>query len=439
MMIAMPTADSLTRAVPVTHAAPSRILSVDILRGLTIALMILVNDPGDPRRAYAQLDHATWNGLTLTDLVFPTFLFLVGASIIFSLGNRIARGDSRAALARNIVRRAITILLIDFFIALFPYFHFTQLRIYGVLTRIAVCYLIVGLLCLVTRRAAVLFSLGIALLLSYWILMRYVPVPGFGVPTHDIPLLDPDGNLAAVIDRGFNAFTQSVFHTGHLYEGTRDPEGMLSTLPAIATVLFGTVAGLWLRRSTAVKHRGTLTAVAGEARESRAAVHEEAMQTSGRTLAGLVLASGACLTIGFVWDAAFPINKRLWTSSYVFAAAGFSLLGLSVCYGLIDTLRLERRSTIFRASLWPWLVFGSNAITAYAVSELLIEAGGLLRIHDDASPDGRPISFWGWIYQHLFAHGHSTKNTSLAFALCYVALCFLPNLLLWRKRIFLKV
>lgn len=424
-----------------THAAPNRILSVDILRGLTIALMILVNDPGDGRHTYAQLEHAQWSGLTLTDLVFPTFLFLVGASIIFSLANRVARGESRAPLARNIVRRALTILLIDWLIALFPFFHVTQLRIYGVLTRIAICYLIVGLLCLVTRRAAVLLSLAITLLVSYWILMRFVPVPGFGVPTHDIPLLDPDRNLAAYIDRGFNAFTQSVFHTGHLYEVTRDPEGLLSTLPSIATALFGALAGLWLRRSTAVQHQGSLDLAlpANEAKREALGRTEQAVQTPGRTLAGLVTACALCLILGFAWDAAFPINKKLWTSSYVFAAAGFSLLGLSVCYGLIDTLRLERRSKIFRAALWPWLVFGSNAITAYAVSELLIEAGGLLHFSDASAIDGRPVSLWGWIYQHIFTHGHSTSNTSLAFALSYVAICFLPNLLLWRKRIFLKV
>ncbi len=434
-MVAMPA------TLPVTHAAPNRILSVDILRGLTIALMILVNDPGDGRHTYAQLEHAQWSGLTLTDLVFPTFLFLVGASIIFSLANRIARGDSRAALARNIVRRAITIILIDFFIALFPLFHLTQLRIYGVLTRIAVCYLIVGLLCLVTRRAAVLLSLAVTLLMSYWLLMRFVPIPGLGVPTHDIPLLDPDRNLTAYIDRGVNAFTQTVFHTGRLYEGTRDPEGLLSTLPAIATALFGALAGLWLRRSTAVKHQGSLDLAlpANEVERVASAKTDEAVQTPGRTLAGLVIACVVCLGIGFTWDAAFPINKKLWTSSYVFAAAGFSLLGLSVCYGLIDYLRLERRSRVFRAALWPWLVFGSNAITAYAVSELLIEAGGLMHINDPAATGGRPVSLWGWIYQHLFARGQSTNNTSLAFALCYVALCFLPNLLLWRKRIFLKV
>lgn len=434
-MVAMPSATS------VTHAAPSRILSIDILRGLTIALMILVNDSGDGRHTYAQLEHAQWSGLTLTDLVFPTFLFLVGASIIFSLGNRVARGDSRAALARNIVRRALTILLIDFFIALFPTFHLTQLRIYGVLTRIAICYLVVGLLCLVTRRAAVLLSIALTLLVGYWLLMRFVPVPGFGVPTRDIPLLDPDRNLTAYVDRGFNVFTQAVFHTGRLYEGTRDPEGMLSTLPAIATVLFGALAGIWLKRSTAVQHRGDLALSPSTINVdgSISQVQTEAPQTPARTLLGLILASAVCLAIGFFWNATFPINKKLWTSSYVFAAAGFSLLGLSVCYGLIDTLRLERRSKIFRASLWPWLVFGSNAITAYAVSELLIEAGGLLNFPDPSAPGGRPMSLWGWLYLHLFSHGQSTKNTSLAFALSYVALCFLPNLLLWRKRIFLKV
>ena len=434
-MVAMSSASS------VTHAAPSRILSIDILRGLTIALMILVNDPGDSRHTYAQLEHAQWSGLTLTDLVFPTFLFLVGASIIFSLSNRIARGDSRAALARNIVRRAVTILLIDFFIALFPRFHLTQLRIYGVLTRIAICYLVVGLLYLVTRRATVLLSLAFTMLLSYWILMRFVPVPGFGVPTHDIPLLDPDRNLTAYLDRGINGLTQAVFHTGRLYEVTRDPEGMLSTLPAIATVLFGALAGLWLRRSTAVQHHGklALAPVTTDVEGSSSPIRDEAVQTTRRTLAGLVAASVVCLVIGFWWNAAFPINKKLWTSSYVFAAAGFSLLGLSICYGLIDTLRLERRSKVFRAALWPWLVFGSNAITAYAVSELLIEAGGLMSVRDATVPNGRPLSLWSWIYLHVFSRGQSTNNTSLAFALCYVALCFLPNLLLWRKRIFLKV
>ena len=433
-MFAMPVTSATT------HAAPSRILSVDVLRGLTIALMILVNDSGDGAHTYAQLEHATWNGLTLTDLVFPTFLFLVGASIIFSLANRVSRGDSRAALARNMVRRAVTIFLIGMFLNVFPHFHLSHMRIFGVLPRIAICYLVVGLLCLVTRKAAVLASIAIALLVTYWVLMRFVPVPGYGVPTHDIPLNDPDRNLTAVIDRAFNGFTRHYLHTGHLYEGTRDPEGILSTLPSIATAIFGALTGLWLRRSTPTLHRGVLVAAEETAPGQVTAVGVQtvdAVQTPGRTFAGLVVAAVVCLTIGFLWNHSFPVNKKLWTSSYVFAAAGFSLVGLSFCYGLIDLLRLERKSAAVRAFLWPWLVFGSNAITAYAVSELLVEIAGNIHLYDKTT--SRMTNLWGWTYDNIFARGHSTDNTSLAMALAYVALCFLPNLFLWRKRIFLKV
>jgi predicted acyltransferase len=151
-----------------TIASPSnRVLSIDVLRGITIAFMILVNDPGDWGHTYEQLDHAKWNGWTLTDLVFPSFLFIVGASIILSLSGRIARGDSRRALARHIVRRSITIFLVAMALNLIPYFHFTQLRLYGVLSRIALCYLCAGLICLVTQRARNLIAIVAALLIGY--------------------------------------------------------------------------------------------------------------------------------------------------------------------------------------------------------------------------------------------------------------------------------
>src|SRR5712672_3522521 len=242
-------------------AVPARVLSIDVLRGLTIALMILVNDPGDWAHTYTQLDHAKWNGFTLTDFVFPNFLFLVGASIIFSLQSRIARSASgildkatKKTLALNILRRASLIFAIKMFLTAFPYFHYTHFRIYGVLTRIALCYLIAGLICLAvwnaTQRARALITITAALLIGYWILMRFVPIPGIGVPTHDVPLLDQDRNLTAWLDRAISAFTQSTIHTGTLYEHTRDPEGLLSTLPAIATTLLGCLTGLWLRRVT---------------------------------------------------------------------------------------------------------------------------------------------------------------------------------------------
>src|SRR5271169_242641 len=171
-----------------TSAAPARVLSVDVLRGITIAFMILVNDPGDGAHTYTQLEHAAWNGWTLTDLVFPNFLFLVGASIIFSLHSRIAKGESRSALAGHIVRRAAILFALGMFIGAFPHFHLTHLRIYGVLTRIALCYLCAGLICLATRKMSHLAIIAATLLVGYWMLMRFVPVPGFGVPTRDIPL-----------------------------------------------------------------------------------------------------------------------------------------------------------------------------------------------------------------------------------------------------------
>src|ERR1700679_2764905 len=219
-MIAMHSTLASPAAIPAgTSAAPStRVLSVDVLRGLTIALMILVNDPGDWAHTYAQLDHAKWNGFTLTDFVFPNFLFLVGASIIFSLQSRIARGESKKTLALHIVRRSFLIFAIKIFLSAFPYFHFTNLRIYGVLTRIALCYLIAGLICLVTQRVRTLAAITATLLIGYWLLMRFVPIPGIGTPTHEVPLLDQNANLAAWLDRGINAFLQRAIHTGPLYE-----------------------------------------------------------------------------------------------------------------------------------------------------------------------------------------------------------------------------
>jgi predicted acyltransferase len=214
---------------PAIATAPTRVLSIDILRGITIAFMILVNDPGDWAHTYAQLDHAEWNGFTLTDLVFPTFLFIVGASIILSMHSRLSRSAggtldraNRRTLALRILRRSAIIFALDLFFALYPHFHYTHLRLYGVLTRIALCYLCAGLICLVTQRADRLLAISAALLLGYWALMRFVPVPGFGIPTHDMPLLDPDRNLASWLDRGVTDFLQRTIHTGRLY---RHPPG----------------------------------------------------------------------------------------------------------------------------------------------------------------------------------------------------------------------
>jgi predicted acyltransferase len=425
--------ESPMKSVPAT--APQRVLSIDVLRGLTIAFMILVNDPGDWDHVYAQLDHAKWNGFTCTDFVFPSFLFLVGASIIFSLQSRLARGDSKRTLALHIVRRAATLFAIKMFLTAFPHFHWTHLRIYGVLTRIALCYLVAGLICLATQRARTLAAITATLLIGYWALMRFVPVPGFGVPTHAIPILDPDHNLAAWLDRGVNAFTQRWFHTGRLYETTRDPEGLLSTLPAIATTLIGSLTALRLRRVGPQKRKPS-------SQSKRNEVESTTNISPGYCLAGLFSTGVLSLLTGFLWNVTFPINKNLWTSSYVLYSAGWSLLLLALFYWLID-IRRANETTAGKWLLFPWLVFGSNAIFAFVFSNFMVElmlwikvpAGALVTPADPS----KPISAWLWAYRHLFARTQSNEHTSLAFALAFAAFCFLPNLLLWRKKIFLRI
>jgi predicted acyltransferase len=456
-----------------------RVLSIDVLRGLTIALMILVNDPGDWGHVYPQLDHAAWNGFTLTDFVFPNFLFLVGASIVFSIQSRIAKGETKRTLALRMFRRALTLFAIKLFLSAFPHFHVSHLRLYGVLTRIALCYLAAGLICLglwnTRHRTRILLGLAAALLLGYWALMRFVPVPGLAfashrdaVPTHAIPILDPDRNLAAWLDRAVNASTQRFLHTGSLYNHTRDPEGLLSTLPAIATTLIGCLTGLWLRRTNCeeASSRPAAASVYPKEASSRpvasSVYSKEASSrpewggvegpphlpriateiTPGRCLTGLTLTGLISLIAGLLWNPWFPINKNLWTSSYVLFSAGLSLLLLALCYWLIDIRRFNDKAA-GKAALWPWLVFGSNAITAYVVSDLIVEtmiwikvpAGTLV----DPSSPARSISAWQWTYLHLFARHGSTEITSVAFALAFTALCFLPNWFLWRRKIFLRI
>lgn len=387
--------------------ANQRVTSVDILRGLTIAFMILVNDPGDGGHVFAPLEHAAWNGWTPTDLVFPTFLFLVGVATVFSIDGRVRSGVPRQELVWQIARRAGLLFLIKAAISLYPYFHYTHMRLFGVLTRIALCYLVTASLYVWTRSAKTILGISIALLLGYWAMMRFVPIPGIGIPTQAVPLLDPDQNLAAWIDRGFSAFTLKYLHTGTLYEHTRDPEGLLSTLPSVATTMIGVWCGSLLRSTR-----------------------------KASTVAWLLLATGLFdLCAGLLWNRWFPINKNLWTSSYVLFAAGIAEISLSVLHYLFDVKKLQEHFIAAKAAIWPWLVFGSNAITAFILSNVFVKTALFIKIpHGD-----KKISLWGWIYFHWFSHGNSTEWTSLAFALCFVLICFVPVWFLWRKGIILRV
>ena len=369
-----------------------RLLSLDALRGLTIAFMIMVNNNGSDR-AWWFMKHAEWNGLTPTDLVFPTFLFVVGVSIVFAFEARLAKGESRAHLAWQTLRRAAILFALGLVVNGFPYFHLGTLRIYGVLQRIAICYLIAALFYLWDRgwqsKAAVL----ITALVGYWILMRWVPVPGLGMPGRDIPFLDKDANLVAWLDRHVLP--------GRLYEGTRDPEGLLSDLPALGTALLGILAGIWLR----TKHT-----LRGKA-------------------AGLAGAAAACLAIGSLWAIWFPLNKKLWTSSYVLVAAGVSLAILALFYWAIEVHDWRGKWT------WPWLVLGSNAIAAYIISELLGTAldvvGGWI--------NGRPFGVTRWVFVHWIAWIPNGGLASFVYSFLYMAVCFIPVWILYRKKIFLKV
>jgi predicted acyltransferase len=394
-----------------TIPAPHRWLSVDVLRGLTIGFMIMVNNNGGGNDAYWAMKHTDWNGFTPTDLVFPTFLFLVGISTVFSTQARLAKGDTKSSLLFHTVRRAITLYLLGLLVNSFPFFHLHTMRFYGVLPRIAVCYLIVAVLYLYSPSWKNKVALAIACLLGYWILMRFVPVPGYGVPTHQIPLLDKDINLTAWLDR-------QLFSPSHLYERTRDPEGLLSTLPAIATALVGMLTGIWLRstRSIAQKARG------------------------------IALASCACLLTGGLWNFTFPVNKKLWTSSYVLYAAGWSLLLLALSIYLIDIYGARRASTradnttarnadidaLTRRRFMPLLVFGTNAIAAYVLSELL--PGALDFIHPQPH-----VPFLRWFYLELLHAIPYAPMASMVYCILFALICWLPIYAMYRRRIFLKI
>jgi predicted acyltransferase len=379
---------------------PSRLLSLDLLRGLDIGFMILVNDNAD-ERAYWPLKHAEWNGFTPTDLVFPTFLFLVGISTVLSLSSRLSQGVTKTKLLARIFRRAAILYLLGLVVNSFPFFHLSTMRFYGVLPRIAICYLLVAVFYLISPGWKSKAVVAATALIGYWILMRFVPVPGYGIPTHGVPLLDRDGNLTAWIDR-------QLFSASHLYERTRDPEGLLSTIPAVGTALLGMITGIWLRSTRALKQKAN----------------------------GIAIAGLSSVLLGGLWNLSFPINKKLWTSSFVLFAGGFSMLLLAASIWLIDVPSSEesksqrsQRSPVFT----PLLVFGTNAIAAYALSELL--ASGLPNVHVR-----RGVDILGAFYQLILGVvPHDPALSSLIYSLCYVLMCWIPIYIFYRRKIFIKI
>jgi predicted acyltransferase len=393
-------------------AAQQRVQSVDVLRGIMIAFMILVNDPGDWGHVFAPLDHAEWNGWTLTDLVFPTFLFLMGVSLLYSLDSRRAKGDCNKTLTGHVVLRSVKIFLLGFALVFFPRMHWQGMRIYGVLPRIAACYLLAGLWMVWIpkggrRRAVAIGSAVVVLLAGYWAVMRWVPVPGIGLPGRDVPVAAMNQNLNDWLDRTVLVWTRHWLHTGALFHRTRDPEGLLSTFPAVASTLMGALAGMLMRRGAGVP----------------------------RILLRLALAGAVCVLMGEIWSVWMPINKNLWTSSYVLLAAGWAAIALAALSWMVEARPLPWPRWL-RVVCWPWLVYGSNAIVAYCVSAVIVKGMLYYRLAD---ADGDRHSLLELTYEHGFAWNGSTEWTSLAFAVAFVVVCFLPNWWLWRRKWFLKI
>jgi predicted acyltransferase len=412
---------SPSTAVPASaplSAAP-RLASLDVMRGLTIAGMILVTDPGTYSAVFPPLTHAAWQGATPTDMIFPAFLFMVGVSTVFSIEARMRRGATPAALIVHILIRTVVLLVLGLLVNGFPFYDLHHLRIPGILQRIALCYAAAALLYLTiarvgkaesavessaqnatTRTAAVLIIAIAILLIGYWALLRYFPGPGFGPARYDSL-----GYLGAYIDR-------AVFTTRHLwawgltpgYGVTYDPEGLLSTLPAFANTLLGVLTGVWLR-----------------------------MPRPARSKAADLLYFGALLfLVAWPLSSLMPINKRIWTSTFALLSGGVALLAFALLYWLLD-IRSAPRWT--RRALGLLRIFGTNAIAAFVLSSFITAT--LDAVHFNIA--GVTLSLHHAAHQYLFAPWLPPRIGSLAYALAIVALNGAFLYPLYRKRLYLRV
>ena len=449
-----------------------RILSLDVFRGMTIAAMVLVNNPGTWSSIYGPLKHAEWHGLTPTDWIFPFFLFIVGVAIPIALKKRIEEGIT-AAVYRKIVSRALVIFALGLAISVMPFFqfaatdaadwvkvliwlamtaglfflllrswsaaafaiglsvagivvlnltgsgpvpyNFSTMRIPGVLQRIAICYLVVALIYLHTNWRQ---QLGIAavLLLGYWALMTLIPVPGCEVTSID----DKACNLAAWLDRAL--LTEShIWRSAKVY----DPEGILSTLPAIATTLTGVLTGSWLLSKGSFSGRGQENIP--DNATTRLHYHREAKWSNAAS--GMFFVGTVILAIGYIWSYYFPLNKSLWTSSYVLVTSGLALLTFASCFWLIDIQGYKKWA-------WPFAVFGVNALPLFVFSGIMARMMGAYRA---TGADGENVSVQKWVYDNVFLSMAQPIDASLLYALSFICFWLFLMWLLYRKRIFIRV
>jgi len=369
-----------------------RLISLDVFRGITIAGMILVNNPGTWTKVYKPLLHAPWHGWTPTDFIFPFFLFIVGVAMSLSLSKRIERGDSKSELYAKIIRRTLIIFAIGIFLQLFPKFNFSELRIPGVLQRIALCYFFASVLMLHFNKK---WQIGwaIFLLMIYWILVKLVPVPGYGAG-----VLEAKGSLCWYID--------STLLAGHTWKGAPvlgfDPEGILSTIPAIVTVLLGIFTGDWIRTPKDYYEK----------------------------VSGLFVFGVLGLVLGEIMSVWLPINKNLWTSSYTVFMAGMALIFLAMCYWLIDIKGIKAWGK-------PFIIFGSNAILVFSLSSFVARITISIKW---LQADGTEIMLKTYLYKILFASWLGVNEfSSLLFPIAYLLIWLGIMWILYRKNIFVKI
>lgn len=385
---------SAPKLSPAPSPATDRYVSVDAFRGLTIVAMILVNNPGSWATVYAPLLHAEWHGWTPTDLIFPFFLFIVGVAIVLALGGRLEAGADRGEMALKALKRAAVLFALGLFLTGYPFGLFgprafgellETWRIPGVLQRIAVCYLAGSILFLTCRRRALELWCG-ALLVGYWALMTLVPVPGVGWPD----LASKGDHLAGWVDRV--VLGPHLWSYGQVY----DPEGILSTLPACATVLFGIFAG---RILSSARHP---------------------MEKAAR-----FFVHGSLLTVlGHVWGWFFPLNKALWTSSYAVFTAGLAYCALGLCFWYFD---LHKHPRVAR----PLVVYGVNAITVFVGSGVLAKTLLYLKVGER--------SLQAAIHETLFASWLPPYPASLAYALTWILGWYAVLVWMYRRGLTLKV
>jgi predicted acyltransferase len=409
-----PRTTSTPRApAPATGGSRERLLSLDVFRGMTVAGMLLVNNPGSWAAIFPPLEHAKWHGWTPTDLIFPFFLFIVGVTAHMSLSQRRAKGDGEGVIVRQVLRRGVLIFLFGLFLSWFPGFawgtvegltdpsfadrvlwRLQHLRIMGVLQRIGVAYVIGAL---ITLRGSWKQHLGalVCILLGYWALMTVVVVPDRGVPGWQL-LDQPDAVLSAWFDR-------MVLGTNHLWASVKtwDPEGLLSTLPAVGTMMLGQFAGRWIGSHRSLDER----------------------------LNGLFAVGALLLVVGLIWHWVFPINKSLWTSSYVVFTGGMAAVTLATCMWLIDVRGWKRWTKFF-------VIYGTNPMIAFLGSGLMARIiGSLWKVETADGPKSVSALVYGTVYQP-FAE---PRIASLAYAVSFVFLWFVILWALWRRNIFLKV